>query len=133
MKAYSNDLRIRIVQAHKAGSGSMRDLALEFGVSSYFVNDMVQKFRKTGNIEPKRYKPGPQPKIREEMYPSLKAIVINDRDRTLKEYCDMFFQETDIRVSTSKMCKILNKLKLTRKKRSSRIRTRHSKSTTAAS
>ena len=117
MKPYSNDLRTQIVKAYESGPGSMRDLAFNFGVSLSFVNYIIQRHRQVGSVEPKRYKPGPPPKVGEHLHPVLKDLVSSDNDATLQEYCDQLYEKAGIRVSVSKMGQLLQKLHLRRKKK----------------
>ena len=53
MRPYSSDFRLKVVRAHERGEGSQRDLARLFGVSLSFVHDHLQRYRRTGSVEPK--------------------------------------------------------------------------------
>jgi transposase len=129
MKPFSNDMRSRIIEAYNSGRGSMREVAEQFGVCSQTVNNWIQRFRTSGSFEPMLVTPGPAAKIREEHYPIIYRMVKTNSDATLKQYCSIFYQETKIQVSTTKMCQVLKKLKLKLKKRSPRLRTGPRKST----
>ena len=53
MKAYSNDLRKKIIEAYQRKEGSLRKLAKRFSVSFSFVWRLVKRFRKSGSVAPK--------------------------------------------------------------------------------
>lgn len=51
MKAYSNDLRQKIVEAYLKGEGSIRQVAKRFSVSKSFVEKLLKRYRQTGQLE----------------------------------------------------------------------------------
>ncbi len=50
-RSYSNDLRRKVLEAHAAGKGSMRELAERFGVSLGWVEKISRQQRRTGAME----------------------------------------------------------------------------------
>jgi transposase len=52
MKAYSNDLRQKVVDAYRRGEGSMRQLAARFAVSLDFVWRLMERYRHTHSVTP---------------------------------------------------------------------------------
>ncbi len=60
MKAYSNDLRKKILEAYDKKEGSLRKLAKQFSVSFSFVWRLVKRFRKFGIVDPKPHGGGPK-------------------------------------------------------------------------
>src|SRR3989304_5768690 len=50
-KAYSNDLRRKLLEAHDRGEGSLRELAERFGVSSPYAGKISAQRRRTGQVE----------------------------------------------------------------------------------
>ena len=52
MRAYSIDLRQKVVEAYDRGVGSQRQIAESFGVSRSFVEKLLQRRRTTGDITP---------------------------------------------------------------------------------
>ena len=50
MKAYSNDLRKKIIEAYQKKEGSLRKLAKRFSVSLSFVWRLIKRFRKSGRV-----------------------------------------------------------------------------------
>jgi transposase len=69
-RAYSEDLRIRIVKAYEQRLGTIREIAKQFQVGKNFVNDLLQKWKNTGSVKPKRQGGGPKPKL------DIKEIVL---------------------------------------------------------
>jgi transposase len=53
MKAYSLDLRQKIVEAYAVGDISQRKLAENFGVTLGFVQNLLKRQRELGSIAPK--------------------------------------------------------------------------------
>jgi putative transposase len=56
MKAYSIDLRQKIIDAHNNEEGSQRQLAKRFSVSLSFVQSLLRRFRFCGTVEAKPHK-----------------------------------------------------------------------------
>ncbi len=54
-KAYSIDLRQKIIDAYENDEGSMRILAKRFKVSFSFVTNLLKRYFLTGNAAPKAY------------------------------------------------------------------------------
>ncbi|MEO1378563.1 MAG: IS630 family transposase, partial [Cyanobacteria bacterium J06635_10] len=52
-KAYSLDLRQKIVDAYDRGGISQRGLAKHFGVAKSFIEKLLKQHRETGSIAPK--------------------------------------------------------------------------------
>ena len=55
MKAYSTDLRQKIIEAYQRGQGTQRAIAELFGVSVSFVEKLLQRYRTTGNVAAKAH------------------------------------------------------------------------------
>jgi transposase len=117
MKAYSLDFREKIIDAHLMEGVSVRKVAQRFGVATSFVEKLLKQLRETGDILPKPHGGGPQPKLNEEQLQLVRALVEADNDATLEELCDQLAAETSITISRSSMGRMMQKLKLTRKKK----------------
>ena len=122
MKAYSADLRSKIVKAHLNENRSIRQVAASFSVSKSLVQKLVKQQRNEGNVERKR--PG-KPQLsylnNAEAQEQLKGLVAEYQDATLAELCELFAQLTGNWVSTTAMCRWLQKLRLSRKKKRGRV------------
>ena len=62
-KAYSLDLRQKIVDAYDRGGISQRRLAKQFGVATSFVEKLLKQRRETGSIAPKAREEQTPPKL----------------------------------------------------------------------
>lgn len=116
MKAYSIDLREKIVNAYERGDTSVRKVAVQFGVAKSYVQKLIQLKRSQGNLEPKKQGGTLKGKL-DEYSSEIAEMVKSHRDATLSEYCEYFGEKYNVWVSTSVMCCALQKQKLTRKKR----------------
>lgn len=117
MKAYSLDLRTKILTAYLHQEGSVRQLAQRFKVSARFVGELVSRFRHTGRWAPKPHGGGNPPRIDRAKYDLLSALVQQHPDATLKELCRVFEERCQVTASKSSMQRTLIRLQLTRKKR----------------
>ena len=116
MKAYSVDLRTKIVAAHCLDKRSIRQVAQQFGVSPGCVQRLVKQYRTEGNLQPKKTgKPRFSHLTNAE--PELKKLVAKYPDATLNELCELFALKTGHWVSRSALCRALQKAGLRRKKK----------------
>lgn len=119
VKAYSLDLRMRVVEAYRKHQGSQRELAKRFAVSLSFIRDLMRRVRQTGSIEPKPHGGGYPTKITDDGLQRISQLVVADSDATLAELCEQLVKVHCVRIGCSTMCRTLKKLRLTRKKRRS--------------
>jgi len=109
-------VREKIVSAYKMDLGSQSELAEVFNLNERTVRRFIQKDRQ-GDLTPKKGT-GRRPSIDEDGLSTLEAIVLNEPDKTLSEYCSIFESIVGIFVSLPVMCRALKKLNLRRKKKS---------------
>lgn len=83
MKAFSLDLRQRIVDAYDAKEGTREGIARRFGVSLGLVKKLLRQRRATGSISP-RPRPGRPPAFRGENLDTLDWFVQEHPDATLE-------------------------------------------------
>ncbi|MFG3817555.1 IS630 transposase-related protein [Limnothrix redekei] len=134
MKAYSVDLREKIVAAHLVNQESIRKVAARFSVAKSLVQKLVKQYRTKGNLALKhRGKPRLSHLSHAEAQAQVRDLVAERPDATLKELCESFAQLTGHGVSSSAMHRCLNKLKLSRKKNSICQPSRYRKSARAES
>src|SRR5688500_6656839 len=117
MTTYSQDLRQRIVDAHEAGEGSVRELAERFGVSPTTVQAYLTRWREAGTIAPRPRRYGPRPRIADRHLGRLRALVAENNDRTLAEYAALYAARYGISLGKSAMAKALGRARQTRKKK----------------
>lgn len=116
MKAYSLDLRQKIVEAYLGGQGSMQQMAEQFNVARSFVQKLVKRYQDEGTLEPKPRGGNVAPKLAPEQWSVVRELVAADNDATLEELCEQLEQRTEVRISVSVLCRLLQKLELPRKK-----------------
>jgi len=117
MKAYSLDLRTKILTAYLHKEGSVRQLAQRFKVSARFVGELISRFRHTGSCAPKPHGGGNPPRIDRSKYEILFALVQQYPDATLTELCSALAERWQVTASKSSMQRTLVRMQLTRKKR----------------
>ena len=116
MKAYSVELRQKIIDAHNHQEGSQRQLAKRFRVSLTFIENLLKRYRTDGTVEPRAHGGGQVAKLSPEQETVLASLVEEDNDAILVELCNRLEQRVGVRVSRATMGRIVQKLKLTRKK-----------------
>ena len=117
MKAYSTDLRQKVIDAYKNHEGSQRHLAKRFSVSLTFIQKLLKQYRNSGTVEPKPHGGGNTAKLSSEQMALVVALIEEDNDAILVELCDRLKERTGATVSRSTMGRITQKLNLTRKKK----------------
>jgi transposase len=113
MKAYSNDLRERIVAAVERGEHSIRQLARLFAVSLSCIVRLLQRRRRTGSVQPEPHAGGPAPKLDAAAHERLRQLVAEQADATLEELRDRL----GIPCCLMTISRALRRLKITRKKK----------------
>ena len=116
MKAYSVDLRQKIVTAHLTEKMSIRKVAIRFAVSKSLVQKLVKLQQTQENLQPLQ-RGKPQFSHLTNAEPFVKALVREHPDATLVELCELFAIKTGNWVSRTAMCRCLQKLGLNRKKK----------------
>lgn len=96
MKAFSMDLRERVVRAYEGNEGTMEEIAKRFEVSRVWVKKMVHQKRKTGSLAPIGTKRGPKPIIAGDDLKRLEEAVEKQPDATLEQLRDMIRVECTI-------------------------------------
>lgn len=117
MKAYSLDLRQKIVDLSRQGKGSVRQLAQRFGVSPDCVQRLLKWERETGSVVPKSSTRGPKAHLNENHHIVLNQLVEADNDATLRQLAERLQQVTGVKVSGSTVSRTLKKMGLSRKKK----------------
>jgi transposase len=118
MKAYSMDLRKRVVQAVDSKEGTHKEIAKTFRVSKAFLEKLLKRRRESGSIEALPHGGGQVPLLNENKESLIANWVEEDNDATLEELCEYLENKTKLRVSISTMCRVLQRLELRRKKNS---------------
>ena len=120
MKAYSIDLRQKIIEACQRGQATQRTIAEVFGVSVSFVEKLLQRYRTTGTFAAKPHGGGQKRRLDADADQRILAWIQAQPDLTLGELQSKTRQELGIRLSLATLCRALKRLGLTRKKSPSR-------------
>ena len=85
MKAYSLDLRQKIIDVYEQEEISQPQLAKRFNVALSFIVKLLRQYRTTGNILPKPFNGGVKLKLNTENLVLLAELIENNNDATLDE------------------------------------------------
>lgn len=117
MRAYSTDFRKKIVDTYHSEPLSQRQLANRFNVAKSFIQKLLKQYRETGDIQPKPHAGGGELKLTPEAQVILLEIVEENGDATLEELCRLLQEKTRITISRATMGRMMQLLRLTRKKK----------------
>jgi transposase len=110
MRAYSMDLRVRVLEAAEAGE-TTAELAERFAVSPAWVRRLRQRHRQTGEVAPRKAKDPRVPRLRGHL-PRIRELLAATPDMTLAELRD----ELRVTVALSTVWAAIRGLGLTFKK-----------------
>lgn len=116
MRGLSEDLRERIVRRYESGEDA-GEVAAHFEVSERSVYRYVKLAREGQSLAPKVVGGSQSMVEREKLHETLRELVKADAEASLQEYVDSLQKQTGVGMSTPSMCRALQKLGLTRKKR----------------
>jgi transposase len=117
MKAYSLDLRQKIIETYQVGDISQRQLAERFRVALSFIEKLLKQYRETGSIAPKIRTEQTPTKLNSDQLTKLEELVIANNDATLAELREKLKEATGVLIGCSTVDRMLQKLNLTRKKK----------------
>ena len=106
MRAYSMDLRERVVAAVDAGM-SQSQAAERFGVSLRTVERYLARRRATGSLAATEQRHGPQPRVRRALQAWLPDRLETAADATLAEHAAAFAAAKGIEVSLASMSRAI--------------------------
>jgi transposase len=115
MKAYSVDLRERVLASVESGECNIPAAARRYKVSEPSIERWLARKRSIGTCGPLPYAGGPTRKLAS-VEAVIRAAVKGQSDATLQELCERVEQETKIKSNSSMMYRELVRLKLPRKK-----------------
>src|SRR5437588_3156195 len=104
MKAYSPDLRHKIMQAVESGRRKS-EVARSFGVSRATVKRYARLQRETGSLAPRPI-PGDTPLVPPAQHPALLDQLQAHPDAVLEEHCRLWEERTGQQLSTSTMSRL---------------------------
>jgi transposase len=109
MRAYSQDLRERVLQAYDAGDGGYVTLSRRFRVAESTVYRWVGECRREGKRAPKLYRHGFVSVLDDDDGAVLRQLVEEQPDATLAEYATRFEAPTGWAVSLPSVCRALKR------------------------
>lgn len=118
MRAYSQDLRLRVLRDSESGLDS-DEVAEKYGVSRSWVDRVKQRYRESGETGPRKGSAGRKPLLQPH-HERVRKLLSERPDMTLSE----LREELAISVSLPAISKWLKKLGYTFKKNPSSFRTR---------
>lgn len=114
---YSMDLRWRIVRACERGTQSQREVAEAFEVSLATVENLLRRYRQTGDVAPQARRVQTPALLNAADREQLRHWVQAQPDATLGELREQLVKDRGVEVSTPTLCRVLQQLGLRRKKR----------------
>jgi transposase len=109
MKAYSEDLRRKVVEALEERGMGKSEAARTFGMSLSSVKRYVAKARRGDSLSPRKH-PGPRPKLDERARRLLEADVEQRPAASLRERGRFLERVAGVRVSESTLSRLLRRM-----------------------
>jgi transposase len=116
MKAYSEDLRRRVVLAVESGSHSREEVARLFGVGMTFLKKMLKLHRAQESLAP-RHAGGQVKRLSDADRARVKQALEATPDLTLESLVGLVSEASGVVVSVPTMCREVRDLGFRRKKR----------------
>lgn len=115
-RAYSLDLRERVLAAARGERLSQPALAARFRVSEATVYHWLRRARETGGVAAKPHGGGRRPSVDAAGAAVLRDLVAARNDHTLSELQALYHGRTRVRLSRTALWRALDRLGLVRKK-----------------
>lgn len=117
MRAYSLDLRQKVVAAVERGDSTIEEVASSFGVGQTFVKKMLRQHRETGDLSPRPHGGGHTPRLSAKHLKMLCAEVTRYPDKTVAALREHLHESAQVNVSAPTVSRALSRLDLSRKKK----------------
>ena len=118
MRAYSLDLRQRVLSAALLGDRTIPEVAELFGVSLHFVNKVLRLHRAGSDLAPRPHGGGYPARLLPRHEKLLRSQVRRQKDATLEELRAHLEEQAGLAVSIPTVSRALIRLDLGRKKKS---------------
>jgi transposase len=116
-RAYSDDLRCKLLEAYEAGRGSLQELAGQFGVSwGYSKKIRAQQLRTGRKQRPPQLQHGPASRLTAAVEQQLRFALRQQPDLTLVEMQQRLAERAGLSISRSRLWVWLQRLGLRHKK-----------------
>ena len=116
MRAYSLDLRQKVVAAVERGDSTIEEVASTFGVGLTFVKKMLRQHRETGDLSPRPHGGGHTPRLSVRHLKLLRSEVARHPDKTAAALREHLEERAGVAVSRPTVSRALSRLGLSRKK-----------------
>jgi transposase len=124
-RAYSDDLRCKILETYEPGDIGLEQLAEQFGVSYGYTKKIRRQQLQSGQMErPQQARHGPVSRVTARVQEQLRVAVQRQPDLTLAELGQQLDQGAQVRLSKTRLWEVLQRLGLRRKKNLSTRRSR---------
>ena len=90
MKAYSMDLRKRVMAAYDSGKYTLKQVAEQFDVTARWIQQLRRRRQLEGSIAPHPQNQGRKPAFRGKLLEELNEFVRHHHDATLEEIREHF-------------------------------------------
>jgi transposase len=117
MRAYSLDLRQKVVAAVQRGDSTIEEVAASFGVGQTFVKKMLRQHRETGDLSPLPHGGGHVPRLSAKHLKMLRVEVARRPDKTVEALRQHMAEQAKVSVSAPTISRALSRLDLSRKKK----------------
>lgn len=116
-RAYSDDLRAKILGAYERGQQGLEALAEQFGVSYGYTKKIRRQQLQTGQVaRPQQSRHGPVSRVTPEVEEQLRQELRRQPDLTLQELAERLEESRKLRLSRNRLWQVLQRLGLRRKK-----------------
>lgn len=112
-RAYSTDLRVRVLHALKSRAQKRSEIAAQFQISPATLYLWQKQQKEEGRAEAKPHSGGPAARLQPAV---LCRLVAEQSDRTLAELAALYQQSTGERISIASVDRLLRREGITRKK-----------------
>src|SRR5215212_1906027 len=116
MRAYSLDLRQKVVAAVERGDSTIEEVAASFGVGITFVKKMLRQQRETGDLRPRPHGGGHTPRLSAKHLKLLRSEVERHPDKTVEALREHLSERASVSVSRPTVSRALSGFGLSRKK-----------------
>lgn len=116
MRAYSLDLRQKVVAAVERGDSTIEEVAAAFGVGQTFVKKMLRQQRESGDLAPRPHGGGQTARLSDKHLRLLRLEVKRSPDKTVAALRDHLEESGEVSVSRPTVSRALSRLGLSHKK-----------------
>lgn len=97
-RAYSDDLRQRVIAACEAGTATRIEIAQQFQISETMLYEWLQRWRTSGSVSARPHAGGGISHLDATV---LCTLIEQNNDRTLEEYAHLYAEQTGRRFHPS--------------------------------